>query len=246
MKVFEVARTWEQWHSDGNCILGRRSISLSLHVAGGIIIGIIILTCCCTLFLRNKCARIINKLTGRKKKESVWDRSLRFFEADFFSLISRYYEIRENDFNLREIYIQEVSSSRYRGRTEEEASEKITEKKEKDSFARIGRAGSHRADYSQGAGEIGRSNPLLQMLQKKEEKTQETDTMIHMMREKDRSISKRVNLNLFWGILKKISISPNDNFFLCFRSRNPFFSLLLTLFEEKCDFGRSIFTLWLV
>lgn len=119
-----------------------------------------------------------------------------FLRGRFFSLISRYYEIRENDFNLREIYVQEVFSSRYRGRTEEEASEKITEKKEKDSFARIDGAGSHRADYSQGAGEIGRCNPLLQMLQKKEEKTQETDTMIHRMREKDRSISKRVNIFL--------------------------------------------------
>ncbi|XP_077281880.1 uncharacterized protein LOC143908253 [Temnothorax americanus] len=52
-------------------ILGRRPISLSLYVAGGIVIAIIICTCCCTLFVRNKCARIFNKLMGRRKKESV-------------------------------------------------------------------------------------------------------------------------------------------------------------------------------
>lgn len=114
--------------------------------------------------------------------------------------------IRENDFDLREIYVQEVPSFRYRGRTEEEASEKITEKEEKDSFAGIGATGGHRADYPQGAGKIGRciANPLLQMFQKKEEKTQETDTMIHMMRqirETDQLISKRVNI--FFGELKK-------------------------------------------
>lgn len=99
---------------------------------------------------------------------------------------SRYYEIRENDFSPREIYVQEVPFSRYRGRMEEEASEKITEKTEKDPFAGIGAAGGHRADYPQGAGEIGRciANPLLQMFQKKEEKTQETDTMIHMTRDR--------------------------------------------------------------
>lgn len=140
--------------------------------------------------------------------------SIRFFEAD--SLISRYYEIRENNFSLREIYVQEVSPSRYRGRTEEEASEKITKKEKKDSFARIGAARGHRSDYSQGAGEIGRCNPLLQMLQKEEEKTQETATM-RQIREKDQSISKRVNI-LSRELKKKISISPNDNFFLCFRS----------------------------
>ncbi|XP_072748115.1 uncharacterized protein [Anoplolepis gracilipes] len=55
--------------SISDILSGRRSISLSLHVAGGIIITIIILTCCCTLFVRNKCARIIHKLTRRKKKE---------------------------------------------------------------------------------------------------------------------------------------------------------------------------------
>ncbi|XP_070510441.1 uncharacterized protein [Cardiocondyla obscurior] len=52
-------------------ILGRRSISLPLYVAGGIVIAIIICTCCCTLCIRSKCARIINKLTGRGKRESV-------------------------------------------------------------------------------------------------------------------------------------------------------------------------------
>ncbi|XP_018396996.1 PREDICTED: uncharacterized protein LOC108775195 isoform X3 [Cyphomyrmex costatus] len=48
---------------------GRQAISLSIHVIGGIIIAIIICTCCCTLFVRNKCARIIDKLTGRQKKD---------------------------------------------------------------------------------------------------------------------------------------------------------------------------------
>ncbi|XP_028047818.1 uncharacterized protein LOC114254826 [Monomorium pharaonis] len=51
---------------------GRRSISLSLPVAGGIIIAIIICTCCCTLCARYKCARIVNKLTGRRKKEKYF------------------------------------------------------------------------------------------------------------------------------------------------------------------------------
>ncbi|XP_024881597.1 uncharacterized protein LOC112460899 [Temnothorax curvispinosus] len=51
---------------------GRRPISLSLYVAGGIVIAIIICTCCCTLFVRNKCARIFNKLTGRRKKEKYF------------------------------------------------------------------------------------------------------------------------------------------------------------------------------
>ncbi|KAL0128635.1 hypothetical protein PUN28_003786 [Cardiocondyla obscurior] len=50
-------------------LLGRRSISLPLYVAGGIVIAIIICTCCCTLCIRSKCARIINKLTGRGKRE---------------------------------------------------------------------------------------------------------------------------------------------------------------------------------
>ncbi|XP_070166952.1 uncharacterized protein [Polyergus mexicanus] len=48
---------------------GRRTISLSLYVIGGIIIATVILTCCCTICVRKKCARIINKLTWRKKKE---------------------------------------------------------------------------------------------------------------------------------------------------------------------------------
>lgn len=52
-------------------ILGRRSICISLHVAGGIIIATVLLTCCCTLIVRKKCARIVDKLTGRKKKELV-------------------------------------------------------------------------------------------------------------------------------------------------------------------------------
>ncbi|KMQ93555.1 globin 1 [Lasius niger] len=68
---------------------------------------------------------------------------------------------------------EEVSSSRYRGRTRE-ANEKIAEK-EKDPFAGIGPNGSDRADYSQGTGDeiAGKwvADPLLQMLQKKEEKT---------------------------------------------------------------------------
>ncbi|XP_029169535.1 uncharacterized protein LOC114939406 [Nylanderia fulva] len=48
---------------------GRQPISLSLHVAGGIAVAIIILTCCCTLLVRHKCARIADKITGRRKKE---------------------------------------------------------------------------------------------------------------------------------------------------------------------------------
>lgn len=61
------------WHSfPARSVLGHRLICLSLYVAGGLIVAIIICTCCCTLFVRNKCARIVNKLTGRRKKESVW------------------------------------------------------------------------------------------------------------------------------------------------------------------------------
>lgn len=86
------SKTREQWHSDA--ILGRRSISLSLHVVGGIIIATILLTCCCTICVRKKCARIINKLTWRKKKESVWDLCV---PLQILSLIPRYNEIWEND-----------------------------------------------------------------------------------------------------------------------------------------------------
>ncbi|XP_050464453.1 uncharacterized protein LOC126858291 [Cataglyphis hispanica] len=48
---------------------GRRPISLSLYAVGGIIIATIILTCCCTVWIRKKCARLINKFRWRKKKE---------------------------------------------------------------------------------------------------------------------------------------------------------------------------------
>ncbi|XP_012231022.1 uncharacterized protein [Linepithema humile] len=52
---------------------GRQPICLSLHIAGGIVIAIIILSCCCALCVRNKCARLCNKLTGKKKKEKHFD-----------------------------------------------------------------------------------------------------------------------------------------------------------------------------
>ncbi|XP_019700624.1 uncharacterized protein LOC109504604, partial [Harpegnathos saltator] len=53
-------------------VSGRQTISLPLYVIGGIAVAIVLLTCCCTLFVRNKCARLLGKLTGRKKQEKYY------------------------------------------------------------------------------------------------------------------------------------------------------------------------------
>ncbi|XP_076666926.1 uncharacterized protein LOC143368265 [Andrena cerasifolii] len=49
-------------------VTGSTTIRISLQTAGIVLLSTILLTCCCTLFIRNKITKLFNKIRGKTRK----------------------------------------------------------------------------------------------------------------------------------------------------------------------------------
>ncbi|XP_029032218.1 uncharacterized protein LOC114871016 [Osmia bicornis bicornis] len=68
-KDLQVTKTTNQYSNQTiEKISGQTTIKMSLRTVGIILVTIVLLTCCCTLFIRNRLAHLWNKIRGKKKK----------------------------------------------------------------------------------------------------------------------------------------------------------------------------------